>query len=292
MKKMIKNSGFSLVEVMVAIGMLAGLGLVVMNLTKQSSKATVKTQFDTDVTLTTNEINAILSDPAKCKTVFGTTATPSNINGKYFISSDPSAPAKGYGNAGLSIVSYELATNANDGILTISYRNKNILKGTSGASTVSKKINLYVEGTSGAITTCRSLSTSSTDIWSKGTGADIFYSGGNVGIGTNSPGQQLEVNGGLALKTATVKPACDSTIRGTFWVTQAASGVQDSVEACVKDALDAYSWVTLGATHSNCVLTKRTIDHPTHCNADEVPTQGYDDTNTTDAHNCLKLTCL
>lgn len=68
---------------------------------------------------------------------------------------------------------------------------------------IPKKINIYIEGSPGAITKCRSLSTSN-DIWSYGTGAnssDIYYSKGHVGVGTMTPGAQLEINGGLALKT-------------------------------------------------------------------------------------------
>lgn len=68
---------------------------------------------------------------------------------------------------------------------------------------------------------------------------------GNVGIGTTTPGQKLEVNGGVTLNTVTAKPGCSSTTRGTFWVAQGSAGVKDSVEVCAKDAADAYAWRTL-----------------------------------------------
>ena len=68
---------------------------------------------------------------------------------------------------------------------------------------------------------------------------------GNVGIATTAPSQKLEVNGGLRLNTATAQPACDATARGTFWVTQGASGVQDTVQVCAKDASNSYQWRTL-----------------------------------------------
>lgn len=186
------NRGLSLVELLIVAAMLGGMSLVAMNLTKQSTKSSVKYQLDSDVNLTTNEINAILSNPATCKATF-TTATPTSINNKYYISTHGSAPTSGYGNGGLKIASYVLTSPAaNTGLLTILYKNKNILN---GSPYVTRKINLYIEGAPAAVTLCRSLSTTTTDIWSHATGSDIYYIGGNVGIGTATPGSALEVKG-------------------------------------------------------------------------------------------------
>ena len=68
---------------------------------------------------------------------------------------------------------------------------------------------------------------------------------GNVGIGTTSPTQKLEINGGMRLNTATAKPTCDAGIRGTLWYVQGGAGVADTVEACIKNAGDSYLWQTL-----------------------------------------------
>ena len=70
-------------------------------------------------------------------------------------------------------------------------------------------------------------------------------SGGNVGIGTTAPGAKLEINGGMRLNTATAKPTCDASARGTFWVVQGGAGVADTVETCIKNAADSYVWQTL-----------------------------------------------
>lgn len=70
----------------------------------------------------------------------------------------------------------------------------------------------------------------------------IYFSGSNVGIGISTPGQALEINGGLRLNTVAGKPTCDSSQRGTFWVTQSGPGVKDSVEVCAKKANDTYIW--------------------------------------------------
>jgi len=73
----------------------------------------------------------------------------------------------------------------------------------------------------------------------------VYFSGSNVGIGVSSPGQTLELNGGLRLNTATARPTCDSNQRGTFWVTQSGAGVKDAVAVCVKNASDTYLWSTI-----------------------------------------------
>ncbi|MBI4084967.1 MAG: hypothetical protein HY432_00455 [Candidatus Liptonbacteria bacterium] len=73
----------------------------------------------------------------------------------------------------------------------------------------------------------------------------IYFSGSNVGIGASSPGQTLEVNGGVRLNTSTAKPTCASAQRGTFWVTESGAGTKDSVEVCVKNASDTYIWATI-----------------------------------------------
>ena len=73
----------------------------------------------------------------------------------------------------------------------------------------------------------------------------IYFSGGNVGVGVSNPGQTFEVNGGLRLNTVAGKPTCDSTQRGTIWMTESASLVKDKLEVCVKNASDVYLWFTL-----------------------------------------------
>jgi len=236
MKK--NNRGFSLVELMIVVGMLGGLSLVVMNINKQSTKSSAKLQFDSDVTLTTNEINGILSDPAKCLATLGSTASPTNINGKYYTTASGSAPANGYGNSGLKITSYTLSGTAPDGVLNIAYQNKNILKGSTGSPTVSKKINMYIEGAPGAVTKCRSLSTSTTDIWSHGTGSNIYYSVGNVGIGTTAPLAKLHVN---------------ANTNQNFWVVSNSNGndIASIGIASVNDANTVYQPMTFLANRFN-----------------------------------------
>jgi len=75
------------------------------------------------------------------------------------------------------------------------------------------------------------------------TGAENVYDLAN--IGTLSTSGNITGGGGMRLNTATAKPTCDSTQRGTFWVTQGATDVKDNVEVCAKDGSNAYAWRTL-----------------------------------------------
>lgn len=73
-------------------------------------------------------------------------------------------------------------------------------------------------------------------------------SDGNVGIGyfaAANPTQRLEVKGGVKINSVGTKPTCDSTVRGTIWVTQSTTTAADAVEVCSKDSGTTYSWKAL-----------------------------------------------
>jgi len=239
------NRAFSLVELMVTIGLLGGLSLIVMNLTKESTKSSTKYQFDSEIILITNEINGILSDPNKCITTFTNATqatppatpvlnvTPANITSPIGIAGIPSTIKKytiaggPYGNGGVKISSYFLDLTATpDSLLTINFQKKSIL----GSGTVSKTIKLYVEkNASGVITKCRALSTSTTDIWTRGSATDannIYY------------------NGGVRAGDETQTNTCDSTTEGT----QRYNKTTHSMQYCGYNAGPpvTYAWTSMG----------------------------------------------
>lgn len=249
---MFNRKGISLVELIVVTAGLAGVALVGMQISKNLFKTTSKSNFDSETLLINNEINAILSDTAKCFTALGgknalsTTTGINSINNKFFSAASGSAPSSGYGNANLTIQNYALeatATNisANNSFLLINFQNKQILKGNSGPSTITKKVNLHVEvDGSNNIVKCRSLSSSSSDIWTRGIGADIFYTGGKIGIGTNSPQATLDIAGGIKLGSETDVTVCDANTEGT----QRFNKTSHQIEHCGYNAGPParYSW--------------------------------------------------
>lgn len=260
----LNNSGFSLVEIMIAAAALAGLAVVGMKLSGMLTKSNTKASFDSEVSLAINEINAILSDPAKCsatlsgRNAVSTTSGITNINGNKFYSLESGSPVavRGYGNANIVIASYALNATAaevasNNSKLSINFQNKNILKGTSGQTIISKKINLFVNvDATNKITNCRSLSTSSTDIWTRGSGSTIFYSSGNVGINNNAPATTLDVGGGIKAGDQNQVTVCNAATEGT----QRYNKNIHAIEFCGYNAGPPvyYYWKSLGAPSLTC----------------------------------------
>jgi competence protein ComGC len=74
----------------------------------------------------------------------------------------------------------------------------------------------------------------------------IFFSGSNVGIGTASPQQTLEVNGVLRLNTSVSSPACNSSARGTIWISTHTTNATDTIQVCLeKSDNSTYFWAVL-----------------------------------------------
>jgi prepilin-type N-terminal cleavage/methylation domain-containing protein len=200
MKK--NNRGFSLMEIIVVIGMMGGLSMLVMNITRQSTRASAKFQFDTETQSISNEIMGILSDPAKCNSAFhlkDAASTPtviSSIAGKF------TTGGIGYGAMNLVIDSYALSNTPTSGLdtnqtyLIINFQNKNIINSTAGSTTPKRVKISYLPTTGTTINTCNAVASGSgTSQWITA-GSNIYYSAGSVGIGSIFPVGALTVVSG------------------------------------------------------------------------------------------------
>jgi len=72
-----------------------------------------------------------------------------------------------------------------------------------------------------------------------------YFNGGKVGVGTESPSQMLEVNGGMRMNTATAMPTCNDTTRGTMWFTMGIGVSKDSLQVCAQGVGGTDAWRTV-----------------------------------------------
>jgi len=110
------NKGFSLVEILIAIGLLCGLSVWMMHLFKEQSKNEKTTASNLDIDAIGNEIRNILGDSLSCEKTFkGSPVTkPNAATDIYKVLSDNTAQKrfsvgeKKNGNTGVSIHSLDL----------------------------------------------------------------------------------------------------------------------------------------------------------------------------------------
>lgn len=208
---MLNQKGFSLVQVMVAAGLLGGIALIATQLTSNMNKGLKNAESTADVQNLIQQIQRTLANPDNCTPTFvGKNAkeTPNAI--KFIVDNSAGASAENfktishdpkvrYGQGQLRIKSYSLSE-AGDAVDVETLRTTNLLitfdKGAGGLSKeTTKKISLKVEvDADNKITSCIATTNASDNIWKfSSNNMDIFFNGGNVGIGTITPTAPLEI---------------------------------------------------------------------------------------------------
>jgi len=206
-----RQNGLTLVELMVGIAILGIVGAAVMNISTMSSQSSAKFTHDTDVNYFVGDVTAHLADPNNCLETFKDPVTkaqlltpssiisriyndnaippvPVSMNRVLYAKGDPnSAP---FGASHLEILGYEMPAPANPGDDTnLQLRIKGKAFGRKGdiLRDIAMDADWDFTTTPKKLLRCRSMAQASTELWSRGTGTNIYYSGGTVSIGAISP---------------------------------------------------------------------------------------------------------
>ncbi len=217
-KKLRNHNAFSIVETMVSLALLAGISAVFMMITNNSEKNIVRFDSQVEIVNMVRRINTILSDDRNCRATFEETVdavgviniAPNSLkakSGNEFVSVLQKVNENGeevtHGNAKLVVTNFDLkkmpfSTNPEpcvkidqnfvcEASLNVSFKKKKMLiKSANDTTEFSRDVPLYMEFSEemgGDLIKCHSLGVQ--DIWTQGSGKQIYYSGGNVGIAFN-----------------------------------------------------------------------------------------------------------
>ena len=207
----LNQKGMTLVETMVAAGLLGGLAVAGMTLFKTQNKAQQNVEQNYEMTATLSAIRGILSDLASCSATLGGRVpngadVPSiikvvnGVNSTAYTASTtarlPGTPLK-LTRMRTNNVMPGITLGSNETMLQLFFsRGENAQTTTQVAKNV--RINYTLSGAN--IQSCYAVTAGASDsLWQiEGTGPDIYYPVGNVGINTSTPDLPLHVSGTVA----------------------------------------------------------------------------------------------
>jgi prepilin-type N-terminal cleavage/methylation domain-containing protein len=283
--------GFSLLEVVIVIGLLGVAGTFLTTILKNGSMGQKTLLAQDDARILTENVASLLTDPIACANTFGglnptdaNGATVSSIKDKNGSSQFSVGQKYGKGiqldgiviggqgtDARTNVQRWVPGTPATTGTAFVSVDWEQIAGGTNpvnGPKHLMRYFMVYVSqlDPSNQIVKCVAQAGGSSGFWSKNAQEGIYNTNNNgsgfVGVGRNDPAVMLDVNGGLRPGGESTVTACDPDHEGT----QRYNYANHSMEFC-----NGSSWKKLGGI-SSCIVIEAygTVT----CPADTVLTGG------------------
>ena len=236
----LKNQkGFTLLEIMVAVGLMGALSLAGMQLFKNQTAAQRNVEANYEVVAILNQIRSVLNRTENCTRTFSAGFRPDGT-------STPGAPTflqkermdgsgwdrlyeVGVGQPGnIKIVEYRLSKPAtgfaaNEAKLSIVFSKG---KGAIREESIKALKMVYTLNASGNILTCYAFNSASDTLWVQSTvdPNDIYYPGGDVGIGTVDPLAKFHI---VASATTQAAPVTAILLQGSTPATSGPNSAQD-----------------------------------------------------------------
>lgn len=203
-----KIKGSSLIEVIIAAGVMAGISLVVSRLGIMGVESAKNVENRFDLSSTQNEIQGVLMTPQVCLENFqglkpedanALTSIKVNGNDKYILdaSGDSSKVRIKSITFGGVYNAFPGTPNTGETILTVEYASK---KGLESELSLGRRVMSIVVNKDGAgkVSNCNTFSTTYQGLWSIDQATkNIYYNTAKVGIGTSAPAQPLDVAGNI-----------------------------------------------------------------------------------------------
>ncbi len=196
------KKGFSIVEILVALGLVAVIGAALASVITNAAKQQKGIQAKDQQREITAELRTLLSDRTACLNSFGG-INPSGAGASVAAIKDAAGAVR-----------YNLTDKSTDKTGLLQFTDFRLSNWTAGTGNADFRVKLSKIGDTGTvreilpdvitikakvagavITECFSISTVSDNLWKIGTSnpSDIFYGAGNVGIGTSVPTNLIEV---------------------------------------------------------------------------------------------------
>lgn len=211
--------GFSLIEALVVAGLMGMISYSGLNLLVSMQKSNFVQKYSSQVTKADQDIRTILSDPAACLNTFSGASLVAGASTSITAIKDAANTTRynttsTYGDNSVKIYSIVLSnftqTTGVYGTAKISIAYQPTIQAGQASSLRSFTINT-VSGAGNVLSGCTSVSQGLDSLWAKsGVNAnDIYYSAGNIAVGTPAPTARLQIK-------TTINPTVGYQSIGTF----------------------------------------------------------------------------